>query len=266
MAEKGFIFVTIDRLYCYNNEPKERVKGGIMTTARYIRPMSFGASLGSMYKLYLKIFLPIVLINLILAFAGGSLLFTGAFVGPILLMTSNAILEKPIRAMESLKKGILSITFLKIALVSFGYLLIVGLVSMVGFGVNDSAGYIILAYVYILLTPLWIFIPMIMLLEKKGMFASIKRSFHILRKSFSRIMQVDFFIVGIFAIMALLFIGQQDYAYITLGLVFLPLLTGFLSMPYVFVYYDYRARYEDYTEELLAQELGYEAIEEMMTV
>jgi hypothetical protein len=53
--------------------------------------------------------------------------------------------------------------------------------------------------------------------------------------------------------------------FILFGLVF-GSITGFISLPYVFVYYEYRARYENYSEELLAEEMGYQPMEEMMNV
>ncbi len=263
-----------------------------MSTTKYIRPMCFDETLGSMFRLYWKILFPILILNIIIVAMAWWVLPLGAFVGPILIMTSNAILGKPLKIWDSFLKGVFSASFLKIALVSIGYFVLIYIVNIqistldyersfgdVNYNVLDYGK---LSYLYTTLSPLWIFIPMIMLLEKKGLRASIKRSFQILRKNFFRIIQMDIFINICIAIVAYLFeklywsnAGNPsawyvfysyyygDPAYMALLLLFL---TGFASLPYVFVYYEYRARYEDYSEELLAQEMGYQPMEEMMNV
>jgi hypothetical protein len=60
--------------------------------------------------------------------------------------------------------------------------------------------------------------------------------------------------------------GIKNFATLSLLAIFLPLITGFSSLPYVFIYYEYRARHENFSEELLTQEMGYQPMEEMMNV
>ena len=246
-----------------------------MSTSKYIRPMSFRETIGTMYKLYLKIMLPILLLNTILVAMSWWVLVVGAFVGPILLMTSNAILNKPLRVWDSLIKGIFSWAFLKIAVSSIAYIVILLVISSPALIQGSLTGFGLLAYLYLFFLPVWIFIPMVMLLEKTGLRASVKGSFQILRNDFSRIFRMTLFLTGFIAVMALaampLLAGNgytfaENYAMFSLFAMILPLFTGFSSLPYVFVYYEYRARYENYSEELLTEELGYQPIEEMMTV
>jgi hypothetical protein len=245
-----------------------------MSATKYIRPMSFGQTINSMYRMYLRIMIPILLLNGLLVLMSWWVLFVGAFVGPVLLMTSNAILDKPLKVLSSFWKGVFSFAFLKIALSSIIYIIFIILL----FGVpsslltNDTNQAItITIFAYIILLPIWIFIPIIMLLEKKGLRASTKRSFQILRKNFSRILKMDIFIIVVIAVMtsilsAIFGGGSENFAMSTFFALGLFLFTGFSSLPYVLVYYEYRARYENYSEELLTQEMGYQPMEEMMNV
>lgn len=246
-----------------------------MTATKYIRPMSFFETLGSMYRLYLKIMFPILLLNIILVIMSWWVLIVGAFVGPVLMMTSNAILGKPLKVWDSFRRGIFSVSFLKIAIASIGYIILISIPAIVAlaFSTTDAsidASMVFSMYVYLILIPIWVFIPMIMLLEKKGLRASIKRSFRIVRKNFFRILQMDIFLIVIVTLMAsFLNIIFEENAFSSLGVLiafFMGLISGFSVLPYVFIYYEYRARHEDYSEELLTQEMGYESMEEMMSV
>lgn len=108
---------------------------------------------------------------------------------------------------------------------------------------------------------------MIMLLEKKGLRASIRRSFQVLRANFGRTLGMMILMLVILFVLIFLFIGASLsfgdallYAYLIMTFL------GLTVLPYVFLYYEYRARYENYNEELLTQELGYLTMDEMMTV
>ncbi len=244
-----------------------------MSTSKYIRPMSFGETIGTMYRLYVRFMVPILVLNILIAVMSWWVLLVGAFVGPVLMMTSNAILGKSPKVWDSFRRGIISVSFLKIAVVSIVYIVLILIAALLAGALNKemAAGLPMLIYPYLFLSPLWIFIPMIMLLEKKGLRASIRRSFQILRKDFSRILQMDIFITLFFIVIAFLWallggLSADNFAVGSVVALFLTLITGFASMPYVFVYYEYRARYENYTEELLTEELGYQPIEEMLTV
>jgi len=240
--------------------------------------MSFRETISSMYRLYLKIMVPILLLNTLIVAMSWWVLLVGAFVGPVLIMTSNAILGKPLKVWGSFRKGIFSVAFLKVALSSIGYVFILYVIFFKSdlIFLESSVYFPLLIYSYIIFLPIWIFIPMILLLEKKGLRASIKRSFQILRKNFSRILQMDIFIIVIFTFMAILgsllallveTVETTDiFAAGSVFALFPFLFSGFSSLPYVFVYYEYRARHENYSEELLAQEMGYQPMEEMMNV
>lgn len=249
-----------------------------MSTSKYIRPMSFPETIATMYRLYLKFMFPILILNIIIVAMSWWVLVAGAFVGPVLMMASNTILGRPPKVWESFRKGIFSVAFLKVAFVSISYIvfifivfLLIGSTGVVGDIAEISIGAPLLVYSYLFFSPLWIFIPMIMLIEKKGLRASVKRSFQILRNDFARIIQMDIFITAFLLIVAyaltpLMGGTRDDFGVSSLIGIFLPLITGFSSLPYVFVYYEYRARQENYNEELLTQEMGYQPIEEMMTV
>jgi hypothetical protein len=227
-----------------------------------------------MYRLYLKMMIPIIILNLIVNYVTvGFGILVGIFVGPVLMMASNAMLGQRVKALQSIKKGIAPGLFLKIALVSITYLLLVLLATIPFFSMDTYLVIALYMMLYLFLAPLWIFVPMIMILEKLGLRASIRRSFQILRKNFGRILMMDIFVIAICLIIAFGFAsiaGDPDPmvnfaagAYIAW---FLASVTGFNALPYVFVYYEYRARKENYTEELMTEEMGYQPIEEMMTV
>jgi len=234
--------------------------------------MSFRETIGTMYRLYLRIMFPVLLLNTILVVMSWWVLIVGAFVGPVLIMASNAILGRPLKVWGSFLSGIFSFAFLKIAISSIGYILIISPIFLALVNRTDfNVGFPVLVYSYIILLPIWVFIPMVMLLEKKGLRASIKRSFQILIKNFSRILQMDIFIVVFITVLAylaswLLGGGSDSFATGSAFALLLFLFSGFSSLPYVFVYYEYRARHENYSEELLTEEMGYQPIEEMMTV
>ena len=179
-----------------------------MSATKYIRPMGFLETLGTMYRLYFKIMVPILLLNIILVVMSWWVLLVGAFVGPVLILASNAILGRPLRVLESFRRGIFSVSFLKIAFVSISYIVFIFLLGILVTGANfDTNGplLVVLVYSYLVLSPLWIFIPMIMLLEKKGLNDSIKRSFQILRKYARRIVEMDLFISLFISVIAYLF-------------------------------------------------------------
>ena len=245
-----------------------------MSTTKFIRPMSFWQMIGTMYRLYLKMMVPIIILNLLVNYLTvGIGILVGIFVGPVLMMASNAMLGQRVKALQSIKKGIAPGLFLKIALVSITYLLLVLLATIPFLGQDVSLVIALYMMLYLFLAPLWIFIPMIMILEKLGLRASIRRSFQILRKNFGRILMMDMFVIAICLIIAFGFAsiaGDPDPmlnfatgAYVAW---FLASVTGFNALPYVFVYYEYRARKENYTEQLMTEEMGYQPIEEMMTV
>jgi hypothetical protein len=81
---------------------------------------------------------------------------------------------------------------------------------------------------------------------------------------------MDIFLMVIVTIIASflnsIFDESTFYSLGIVGALYMGLISGFSALPYVFVYYEYRARHEDYSEELLTQEMGYESMEDMMSV
>jgi hypothetical protein len=253
-----------------------------MSLANYIRPMSFRETLGTMFRLYWKVFIPIIVMNIIVnVITFSTFTFIGLLVGPVLIMTSNVMLGQRVKVWQSIRKGVSLGLVFKMALVSIVFLGVIVLLAMVVGGViggiagSDKVGYAVGIIIYALLSPLWIFIPMIMLLEKQGLRASIQRSFQILKKNFIRVAQMDIFINLVLAVMSILLYllvndpTQDFFTNFTVGVGFAMLIaaiTGFNAIPFVFVYYEFRARFENYSDALLTEELGYQPIEEMMTI
>lgn len=257
-----------------------------MSSTKYIRPMGFREILGAMFRVYWKIFIPIIILNIIVNYFTLAIgLVAGLFVGPVLMMASNAILGQRVKAWQSIRKGISPGLIFKIAVLSFGFILFIAILAILLLFLimgaapdSEIAPYVWMGsaiYAYLLLSPIWIFVPMIMLIEQKGLRASIKRSFQILRKNFRRILLMDLFINLVLTVIAivwfLLFYDPQFEPFVNFltGVIVafvLVSVTGLNVFPFVFVYYEYRARHENYNEELLTQEMGYQPIEEMMMV
>lgn len=248
--------------------------------------MTLFETIGTMFRLYWKIIIPVIILNIIVDYLTvGIGIVLGFFVGPALIMTSNAILGKRVNIWKSIKEGaslgkLFQFTFASIVYILICYLIASGVaIALHKLLPSYSALYIYLfqeglniyipIYIYLFLTPLWIFIPMIMVLEKKSLGKSIKKSLHILSADFGRIIQMDLFTLVLSVPVLLLVLVFYNYLKFTSEEILLMLfitITGLNTLPYVFVYYGYRARHENYSEELLAQELGYQPIEEMMTV
>lgn len=237
-----------------------------MSTSNYIRPMSFREIIGSAFRVFIKILVPAFFLNFFLTLLGA---FVGmiAIAGPTLLVSSNAILGKRLKIWDSVRKGMFSITFLKIlalsSIVTFIYVLIVLPIM----NSNDNLGITLVYILHIILDPMLIYIPMIMFLEKKGLRASIRRSFQVLRANFSRTVGMIILMVAILLAITFIFMAaSQAFADALLYAYLIMTYLGLTVLPYVFLYYEYRARHENYNEELLTQELGYLTMDEMMTV
>ena len=157
---------------------------------------------------------------------------------------------------------------------------------------NFGTFYLIFTVPLLLLTPIWIFYPMILLLKKKGFTESIRRMGTFISGQLKRLFQIQILSKVLTSILTpigmkywqnaynILPINDPVYAqvlgwsyytvlrnYISMGLFFtMPLTFGIMITMYVLHYYQVRAENEKFTEELLAQELGYQPVEEMMTV
>lgn len=253
-----------------------------MSLTNYIRPMNFRETVGIMFRLYWKVFIPILVMNIIInVITLSTFTFIGLLVGPVLVMTSNVMLGQRVKVWQSIKKGVSVGLIFKMALVSVVFLGVIIVLAMIVGGIiggifnNENVGLAIGIIIYALLSPLWIFIPMSMVLEKQSLRASIKRSFQILRKNFIRVVQMDIFVNLVLALItvlcALIFPDSSGDFPASLGngviaAMLLAAITGFNAFPFVFVYYDFRARFENYSDALLTEEMGYQPMEEMMNV
>jgi hypothetical protein len=130
--------------------------------------------------------IPILLLNGFLVAMSWWVIFIGAFIGPVLMMTSNAILGKPLKVWGSVRKGIFSTSFFKMAFASLIYLALIYFINRITgvLSLEKEIGILPLFSSYIIFIPVWVFIPMAMLLERKGLQESVKRSFQILQKKF----------------------------------------------------------------------------------
>lgn len=293
-----------------------------MSTSKYIRSMSFGELMRSTFSLYLKSFWPVwfilILINLlfdpiiqrfILAIGLDNLqtlllvpIFLPAlFIGPAMLIISNIVLERPKKSLTSFLKGMSLGMILKIFLL-FSPILIIILVSRILglLGPYFEKLYLLFSIPLLVLTPLWVFYPMSLLLEKKSVLEAMRRTKTFTGGQVKRLLQIqlltillsalfwplgiaryflmwlpdtpvaEWFGFGLFGIVDVIGIGGVVNAIVNRianGLVLvLPITLGFVITMYILHYYQVRAEKENFSEELLAQELGYQPMEEMMNV
>ena len=110
---------------------------------------------------------------------------------------------------------------------------------------------------------------MVYLIEKRSFGNALKRTFQIIWGNKGRLAVVTILLLIFWPIYNLT-IGLQLY-YIFLSDVFSVYLLAFFLVPfynlfYMLMYYEYRARHENYNEEILAQDMGYQPMQEMMSI
>jgi len=295
-----------------------------MTTSTYIRPMNFGEWIRSTLRIYAIAFWPFWAIVILIFFtldqlyiaywSSGSatneiinLLLLGFallpvfFVGSAMLTISNIVLARPKKTLTSFTKGMSLGMILKIFLF-LSPLLILMLIIGLRAGFNFWPwSYLMFTVPFLFFTPVWVFYPMILLLEKKSFFESIRRTKTFISGQIKRLLQIQILLILLTVLVIPLGIKYylimyhqmpffelfRDFAavgfgysekYQMNGLFFLadriagglyyvvPLVLGFGICAYVLHYYQVRAEKENFNEELLTQELGYQPMEEMMTV
>jgi hypothetical protein len=218
------------------------------------------------------------------------------FIGPAMLNISNVILERPGKTLTSFGRGMSPGMILKIFLF-FAPVIVLILILRYGnipglsiiftqFGVL----FLIFNIPLLFLTPLWIFYPMILLLEKKSILQSVRRLRIFASGQFRKLVPIQVLLVLITVILIPLggyiyrSIYPEEFSTLVTGVLedqhwaYLPWIISnclfyIVTIPfgigittYVLHYYQVRAAKENFNEELLAQELGYQPIEEMMTV
>jgi hypothetical protein len=211
------------------------------------------------------------------------------FIGPAILNISNVILERPKKTLTSFLRGMSAGMILKIFLFFTPYLVL--LVILYSNTQHPTLLYVTFNILLLFLTPLWIFYPMILLLEKKSVLQTVRRLRIFASGQFRKLAQIQIFLLLITVILIPLggYIFQARspdvfYRIVVWGVLerqkwdYLPNLImnclfyvmtipfGIAITAYVLHYYQVRAEKENFSEELLAQELGYQPIEEMMTV
>ena len=311
-----------------------------MYASKYIRPMSFGELVRSVLGIFIKTVWPIWLIYILITFAydpvfswafgyalqsvPGSdpvsigwvtavwdlhllpfIILPAFFIGPSMLTISNIVLVKRKKTFTNFLKGTSFGMIFKILLFFLPILILLPVLRYAhveGLQPFQKFGTLFLLFTIplLLLMPVWVFYPMIILLEKKNILESIKRIPAFVSGQFKRLLQIQILLILLTVLVIPLGIYYNDYYsslvyidypsfpvfissihsfgdlkwgytmladYIANSLFYvMPLIFGFAISMYVLYYYQVRAEKENFTEELLAQELGYQLVEEMMTV
>jgi hypothetical protein len=282
-----------------------------MSTTKYIRPMGFIELIRSALKIYIRTIWPLWILVLLtylgldFAFlklspiAGQNLitlllvifiLLPVFFIGPSMLTISNVILERPQKVLANFRKGMSFGMLLKTALYFFHILAAIVILSIYGL-VQDYYSYVFMIFTVPLLffAPVWVFYPMILLLEKKSILKSIRRTMIFISRQIKRLFQIQIlltFLTGLLLPLGIIYYQTlyglapisysleywKEYPHRTTdriagGLYYsVPFVLGLGIILYVLHYYQVRAEKENFSEELLAQELGYQPMEEMMNV
>jgi len=228
--------------------------------------------LSNLFALYMRteIELTLMCISLLFTYAVYFLIFF--VLGAMMVATSNGVLGRPVSVKNALQRVFAGRIGWKIFL---GGLL-------VGLGVVCGLILFIIPGIYLIIR--WSFVTQAIVLEKEGVRDSLKRSGDLVRGNF---WLVFFAYIISFAISLIATYGLNYLIIISLGIIgfnfysaagaFLikltpgvyigSLVTGpFLFLTNVVLYYSLRARKENYNEELLAVEMGYEPLPETITV
>jgi hypothetical protein len=190
-------------------------------------------------------------------------------------------------------KGMSVSMILRIFLYFSPALIIMLVLYLLGYKIFGNFGtlYLVFTIPLLLFTPIWVFYPMILLLEKRSVIESIRRTGTFISGQLKRLFQIQVLSIVLTSLITPIGISYWQKTYnilpitdpvyvqlgwsyytvlknfVSMGLFFtMPLTIGYAITMYVLHYYQVRAEKENFTEELLAQELGYQPIEEMMTV
>jgi hypothetical protein len=269
--------------------------------SNYIRPMSFGELFRSFFGVYKKAFWFLTLFTIVflviyfcLDYFGWKLLSSIAeeslpsnarlflinltdflmpifAVGPVLITVSSVILNRQVSFKESIQKGLSISLLLKILLVSGIFILISVFLCTWAF-INTPYGWKVLngffLFVYIFATQIWIFFPMVIVLEKKGIFPAIGRSFSFLLRSLKNLFLIDLliFILAVVISYPLQLLINTKALTTPAYVIVIPIITTISLTFYVLVYFETRARRENYSADELSQELGFAPLEEMISM
>lgn len=290
-----------------------------MSTTKYIRPMGFGEFFRVSLNLFVRTIWPLWMIYLLIVFTFNPvfrwffinfvptewqrvawdlhvfafILLPAFFIGPAMLTISNVILERPKKTVANFRLG-MSLSMIFKILMFYSPVLI--LIPLLRYSIRASSGMLFLLFTIPLLffTPIWVFYPIALLLEKKNVVDSVRRIRTFVSGQFKRLLQIQLLLILFIALITPFALYYAEYYSMTVDKISylefissatskalfgaladflsdalflaMPLPLGFAITMYVLHYYQVRAVKENYSEELLAQELGYQPIEEMMTV
>jgi hypothetical protein len=186
-----------------------------------------------------------------------------------LVATSNAVLGRPV-SFRGAYSRVLSTQFL-------GKLTVAATVA----GLAVSIGLLLLIIPGLVFSIWFAFVPFVVTLEKRSGRAALGRSRELVQGNFWRVLFgyivlcfVPLYVILIAAInivasaLGLTILDGMPYQLVTIAVssLFALLLAPYLNLVLTLFYYDLRARKENYNEELLAQDMGYKPLGEMVTV
>jgi len=250
---------------------------GSSQPGQYIKALSFLDLIASIFQIYRKQFLTLLFVNTIvfglsyLTLTFSSLAFLGVF-GQLaeavnVLVCSKAILNKPIKLLDLFKDIYLAGYVWTLFLCSLFILPIILLVFIL------PADSLVVPFLEGLTGFTFIFLSSIVLIEKKGVIAAFKRFFQLLFGNFWNIASKFAVAYLLYALIRTLLIALLTFLQVDVlfSVELVAMAANILCAPVidlaaVFLYYDTRVRKENFSREILAQEMGFQAINEMMSI
>lgn len=189
-----------------------------------------------------------------------------------LLIASDITLGRTVNLRNALNQARSSALFRRLLAASFWFIVLAAILLLAALAIDSFPLWVFVAVVLIVVVCAFFLMSCVAILEKRSGFHTVKRSVLFTFRNFGRIalsLLVMFLIVIVLPQVVLTPIVVADNALIILFLFVLYLFVTALVMAFqnlivVLLYYEIRARKENYSEELLAQDLGYQASIEMM--
>lgn len=260
-----------------------------MNTEKFVRPMKFWElfKIGfSLLRRHLWLLVAINILPAVIIFAGaflpaGSLLgamltliayiFQYFAIAMTLLLASNMALGRTVNLRNAWNQARSGALFRRLLAASF-WLIVLAVILLIVAQINSVIELLVYVFAIVLLCALFM-MSCIAILEKRSGFHTVQRAVLFTFRNFWRIafsLLVMFIIVGIVPTVVLAPIIAFDNPIIILLLLLLflfvtALMMAFQNLTVVLLYYEIRARKENYNEEILAQDMGYQASIEMMS-
>jgi len=258
-----------------------------MNAPRYVRPMGTTEIFRSAFELYRQHFLTLIIVNafvvvplLLSSLTSSSIvqlvIFPFALIASYFglavttVAASNAVLGRPVSVGGTFRR-------------TFSARLIWRLLDVgLGVAVRIGIGFVLLIIPGIVLSVWYLFFSPVIVLEKiTAQSAVLKRSRELVQGHFWRVLfvygilfYIPYVVISSVIGSLVLFLGLAiglDVLLVQLVNLVLDGLWGLVAAPIgsllgTLLYYDLRARKENYNEELLAQDMGYKPLGEMVTV